>query len=43
MSNEVIFNSSVLLVGGTPAGTLFTQGRYFVGAGRLTRINFNAV
>jgi hypothetical protein len=37
----VIFNSTVTLTGGTPAGTLFRQGLFFVGAGKLTRINFN--
>ena len=42
-SNEVIFNSTVSLTGGTPAGTLIRQGLFFVGAGKLTRVNFNVV
>lgn len=41
--NEVVFNSTALLQGGTPVGTLFIQGRYFVGAGKLTRHNFVVV
>ncbi len=40
-SNEVIFNSTARMTGGSPAGTLFIQGRWFIGAGGLTRINFN--
>jgi hypothetical protein len=42
-SNAVIFNSTASMVGGTPAGTLFIQGLWFVGAGKLTRTNFNLV
>jgi len=42
-SNQVIFNSTARMVGGSPAGTLFIQGFWFIGAGRLTRINFNVV
>ncbi len=40
-SNAVIFNSTANLVGGTPAGTIFIQGLWFIGAGKLTRTNFN--
>jgi hypothetical protein len=39
--NEVIFNSTAAFTGGSPAGTLFVQGHFFVGAGKLTRVNFN--
>jgi hypothetical protein len=42
-TNEVIFNSTVSLTGGTPAGTLIRQGLFFVGAGKLTTVNFNIV
>jgi hypothetical protein len=39
-SNEVIFNSTVHLTGGTPPGTLVEQGKFFIGAGKLTLTNF---
>jgi hypothetical protein len=39
-SNEVIFNSTVQLTGGTPAGTLIEQGKFFVLPGRLSLTNF---
>jgi hypothetical protein len=40
-SNAVIFNSTASMVGGTPAGTIFIQGLWFIGAGKLSRTNFN--
>ncbi|MGE5195133.1 MAG: hypothetical protein ACM3U2_21785, partial [Deltaproteobacteria bacterium] len=42
-SNEVIFNATVHLVGHAPpdVGRLIVQGRFFVGAGKLTLTNFS--
>lgn len=40
-TNEVIFLSTAKFTGGTPFGTIFIQGKYFVGAGLLTKTNFN--
>lgn len=39
--NEVVFNSAFTLTGGSPFGTLFQQGRFFVNPGRFTKTNFN--
>jgi hypothetical protein len=40
---EVIFNSTAAFTGGSPAGSLIQQGRFFVNPGKLTRTNFNLV
>jgi hypothetical protein len=39
--NQVVFNSTVSLTGGTPFGTLVVQGRFSVNPANFTKTNFN--
>ncbi|HEY3965537.1 MAG TPA: hypothetical protein VGM05_13355 [Planctomycetaceae bacterium] len=39
--NQVVFNSTAALTGGTPFGTLVIQGKYGMKSGKITKTNFN--